>query len=216
MEDPWEYYERVNPGYGKKRFSSIEIRDILIALLIISVAFTVILVRAGNVIYADRMMNILILFGLSALLVSTGFLLHEFAHKFVAQRYGAWAEFRMYPAGLMMALMFSFFGFLFAAPGAVYINGRIDDRMNGKISVAGPLVNIIIGGIAMTVAYTVTDDLIGWIAYWFAFFNMFLAFFNLLPIPPMDGSKILKWNPAIYVTMIAIAFVAMLSLWGFI
>ena len=47
---------------------------------------------------------------ISLVAVSTGFLMHELMHKFVAQRYGAWAEFRVFPLGLMMAILFSFFG----------------------------------------------------------------------------------------------------------
>ncbi|UCC92947.1 MAG: hypothetical protein JSW25_09845, partial [Thermoplasmata archaeon] len=50
---------------------------------------------------------------------TTGFFLHEMAHKFVAQRYGCWAEFRYSQQGLLIALVLSAVaGFLFAAPGA--------------------------------------------------------------------------------------------------
>jgi Zn-dependent protease len=53
----------------------------------------------------------------------------------------------------------------------------------GKIALAGPLTNIIL-------------------AYLFLFFNFdflktvnaWIAFFNLLPIPPLDGSKVLHWK----------------------
>lgn len=35
--------------------------------------------------------------------------------------------------------------------------------------------------------------------------NAFLAFFNLLPIPPLDGSKILAWNAPVYIAAMAVA-----------
>ena len=34
------------------------------------------------------------------------------------------------------------------------------------------------------------------------YMNAFLALFNMLPIPPLDGSKIYKWNPAVYIMML--------------
>ena len=38
-----------------------------------------------------------------------------------------------------------------------------------------------------------------------AMINFFLALFNLLPIPPLDGSKVFTWNIPIWVVTIAIA-----------
>jgi Zn-dependent protease len=67
-------------------------------------------------------------------------------HKFVSERYGFQAAFRMWPQGLMLALVLSAFtGFVFAAPGATYIEGYgIKTKENGIISLAGPLTNIVI------------------------------------------------------------------------
>ena len=83
-----------------------------------------------------------------ALLVSVGlgFILHELAHKFVAIRYGFYAEFRMWFEGFIFALITAFIlGLVFVAPGAVYIHGEyISREQNGKISIAGPLVNIVL------------------------------------------------------------------------
>ena len=207
MEDPWEYYEENRRSSVSKRFSKIEIREIIIAVTIISLAFAIML-RDSVLVLSSDMLNYLAIFGLSALLVITSFIPHEMAHKWVAQKYGAWAEFRMYPAGLMMAIMFSFFGFLFAAPGAVYINGNINMEKNGKISIAGPLTNLVIGGIAMALCY-ITSGLWSDIFGLFAWLNVFLAFFNMLPINPMDGSKIFKWNRVVYVSTMAVT-IAML------
>lgn len=211
MGDPWDDMYRVNPGFGKRRFSSAEIRDIIVAVFFLTISFFIILTRnnAGHYFSPDRATEMLIWFGIAVLLVVTSFMLHEFAHKIVAQRFGAWAEFRAYIPGLFMGLLFSFLGFLFAAPGAVYIQGRISNEMNGKISAAGPMVNLIVAAIALTLWYVLPiSSLAVWITlFYLGYINAFLAFFNLLPIPPLDGSKIYRWNPALYVTMIAIALV---------
>lgn len=178
-------------------------------MLVLSLAFTIIYARSNTTFFFDDIiLNTAMWFLTSVVIVSICFLLHELGHKFVAQRYGAWAEYRMYPQGLGLCLLFSLFGFLFAAPGAVVIAGRIDDARNGKISVAGPLVNLVLGALFLAMMFVTTGRLHA-IIYLLAHFNVFLALFNLIPIPPLDGSKILKWNVPVFVAM-AVAGVAML------
>ena len=138
------------------------------------------------------------------------FLLHEFGHKFTAQRAGLWSEYRMFPVGLVITLVSSFLGFLFASPGAVYIRGNMDDRTNGKVSIAGPIVNIILAavGIAGCLAFNYSAMVVPMLLL--ANLNAFLAVFNLLPIPPLDGSKIFRWNIGIWIVTIAIAAVELI------
>jgi len=218
MSDPWDDLPRINPGFGMPRYSRAEMNDLLIAMLGLSVAFTILLTRGNSnadLFSSNSAINMILLFVLAVALVSTSFIFHELAHKVVAQKYGAWAEFRLNPMGLLMAMIISFFGFLFAAPGAVYIRGMIDRRMNGHISAAGPLVNLIIGGSALAVAL-LTSGLISSIMMVFATLNAFLAIFNLLPIPPLDGSKIYPWNMGVYVIMVGSAVLLLLTAMGWI
>jgi len=197
----------INPGFGRPRFSKIEIRDIGIAILVLSVSFTLIYRGNKGFFSDDYVTNILCWFGVSLLFVITSFMMHEMGHKFTAQRFGAWSEFRMYPVGLLICLISSMFGFLFAMPGAVYINGYITDEQNGRISVAGPAVNIALCAIALVVAilFGGAYSKVGAILLVLAHLNSFLAVFNLLPIGPLDGSKILKWNAPVYGVMIGVA-----------
>jgi len=131
---------------------------------------------------------------------ATAFFLHEMAHKFVAQHYGCWAEFRYSRQGLIIALaLAAFAGFLFAAPGAVYIAGRIDQRQNGIISIAGPLTNVAVAVAAIPILLMFSGTIIASGFYTVIFFNAILAIFNMIPVMPLDGAKVLKWNPAIYV-----------------
>jgi Zn-dependent protease len=41
-----------------------------------------------------------------------------------------------------------------------------------------------------------------------AYFNAFLAVFNMIPVMPLDGAKVWKWNAGIYV--VSMAFVVIL------
>ncbi|MDR0198697.1 MAG: site-2 protease family protein [Methanomassiliicoccaceae archaeon] len=187
------------------RYSAMELRDIAISVVVLSVAFAIAFSRRND-------LDMLLLFGISAVVVCTSFVIHELAHKFVAQRFGAWAEYRMFPFGLLVALLLSFTGLIFAAPGAVYIKGYIDRAMNGKISAAGPAVNIVIGVVALVLAYS-TDGLVSSVFWIMASINAFFAVFNMLPIPPFDGSKIYGWNVAIYLLMMAAAVALLATAW---
>ena len=75
--------------------------------------------------------------------VGAGFLLHEIGHKFVSMKYGYWAEFKLWPLGLVIAFVTAFLGFVFAAPGAVNTYAdQMSDEINGRISIAGPMTNM--------------------------------------------------------------------------
>ena len=88
----------VNPGYSQGGFSRIELRDIAISVGVLAAAFTIIYARANTSFFSDNIaVNSVMWFATSLVIVSVCFLLHEFGHKFTAQKYGAWAEYRMFP-----------------------------------------------------------------------------------------------------------------------
>jgi len=210
----------VNPTYsrGGMKFSRHELRDIVISMAFLIASFTIIYIRGINTRYSNYWEIVLFYLGLSTLFVVTAFLCHEMAHKYVAQKYGAWSEFRMFLSGLLFCLIFSFTGFLFAAPGAVMISGRIDKEEYGRISLAGPAVNFFIAGLAILfVLVSGINGLVASILMMMAYLNAFLGIFNMIPIPPLDGSKVIRWSvPAYLLTVfIGIAEVAFVywTLW---
>ncbi|MFQ5887878.1 MAG: site-2 protease family protein [Candidatus Hydrothermarchaeales archaeon] len=146
-------------------------------------------------------------------LISIGisFIAHELAHKYVAQRYGCWAEFRMWETGLTLAFLMAItMKFVFAAPGAVYISGGyfgISKKENGLISVAGPLTNLILA--LLFSPLLALPGFLGTLGYFGFFVNAWLAFFNLIPFPPLDGSKVLAWSPMVWAGVSLIAFIFM-------
>lgn len=219
MQDD-RYEIHVNPGYGRSRFSRRELGDIAISMIVLAVAFTIL--YRDNVVMACLEYHLgetgkwAGLLAICLALVVFSFLLHEFSHKFVAQRYGMWSEYRMYPMGLVLTLVTSVIGFLFAAPGAVYIDGPMDRERNGRISVAGPVVNILLAAVGIAAVLAVNDSpyfiddpmFLGIMVFvMLASLNSFLAVFNLLPVPPLDGSKVFAWNKTVWAAMIAVAAV---------
>ena len=189
------------------KFTTSEIRDLIIAFIFISLSFAI--VSGGRDVNAILNILPIVMVG-----VGTGFILHELGHKFVSMKYGYWAEFKLWPQGLIFALITSFFGFVFAAPGAVYTYANyMTDEINGKISIAGPIVNIIVALVFLAIATLVYQDafnngtsllifVVSSVGY---SINSFLATFNLLPIGNLDGSKVFRWNVAIWAITIAVA-----------
>ncbi len=184
-------------------FSRIEVRDIIIAWLGLSLAFSLALSGGGiSVLLGNESGGLLSLgyvpvFLISAITVGSGFVMHELMHKFVAQRHGFWAEFRMWPLGLVLALVTSLLGFIFAAPGATYISGtNITDEENGIISFAGPLTNVVVAALFVPVLLFATSNILGTLGFEGVFVNVFLALFNMLPVMPLDGAKVFRWSKA--------------------
>ncbi|MDY7083165.1 MAG: metalloprotease [Halobacteria archaeon] len=137
-------------------------------------------------------------FVVSLVTAGSGFLLHEIAHKVVAQRYGYWAEFRADYEMLAIAVLgAAAVGFLFAAPGAVRIRSQrgrgISERHSGLISVAGPVTNIVLFVVFFGVSLFF-GGIVGYIGEFGAFINAFLAAFNMVPYGPLDGAKVLRWS----------------------
>lgn len=189
--------------------SRTEIIHLGLAMLTLSVAFA--FAMAGGIAglsYADNPLSTLLkYFQFSVLAILTGFFFHEMSHKLMARRYRLWAEFRMFPQGLLFALIFGiFFGFVIAAPGAVNIWGGARRFEMGKIAAAGPMANIVIGAITM-IGYMEMglDSFYGSVLGFICMVNVFLAFFNLIPLGPLDGKKIIIWNSMVWAVMFIVS-----------
>ncbi|MFC1690684.1 hypothetical protein ACFL0W_00760 [Nanoarchaeota archaeon] len=147
---------------------------------------------------------------ISAFTVGIGFLIHELAHKIVAQKYRCWAEFRSFDFMLLIAILLSFSGFIFAAPGAVMISGKISKSQNGKISAAGPLANFGVSGLFLLL-YLLFGPTVKMIAYFGAYINALLGLFNLIPFGFFDGRKIMNWNKVFYGIIVGTGIILMIG-----
>jgi Zn-dependent protease len=193
--------------FGNISTSDREIFDILKAWAAVSIAFGIVLSTSLPDFYQK--------FIIASLTVGVGFLLHELSHKFVAQRYNCFAEFRSFDNMLILAIAMSFFGFVFAAPGAVMISGRVNTRKNGIISAAGPLTNIALA-IAFIPLFFASSTFLQSMAFYGFMINAWLALFNMLPFWLFDGAKILKWSKPAYFAIVAAALFLMFFRHSFI
>jgi len=130
---------------------------------------------------------------------------HELAHGWVAYKMGdptakMLGRLTLNPVkhlDLIGTLLLLIIGFGWAKPVPVNLeNIPIDKRRKGIIlvSAAGVTANIICAFIALLFLQLLApgrDDIMYKILNLLAYINILLAAFNLIPIPPLDGSKIL-------------------------
>ncbi|MBN2094881.1 MAG: metalloprotease [Candidatus Aenigmarchaeota archaeon] len=188
-----------------------EIKDILISWVALSIAFMLLfngitLFTLGNL--AGISLNVLLTF---LFLVAVSFLSHEFGHRQVARRYGFQANYEMWPVGVILAVFSSLFGFLIAAPGAVVIRHggaflasrkKLND-ISLKISISGIAVNLALGILFAVASFFAFPDMFRLAAS----INFWLAFFNLLPIAPLDGSKVLYYSKKVWAIFFALSII---------
>lgn len=202
-----------------ERITRREEADLFVSWIAISFAFAIIFLRdIGQV----APVTALIYLGISLLTVGVGFILHEMAHKFVAIKYGYWAEFRKDNIMLVVAVaLAALVGVVFAAPGATVIysnsaDGRgLSREENGKISASGPIVNLILcipfaailllGGHGTSTASNIVT-MIGMVGLQV---NAMIAAFNMLPVSVLDGKKVWSWNKPVFFVLIIAAFAAL-------
>jgi Zn-dependent protease len=142
-------------------------------------------------------------FVIAAVLLLYSIVIHEVAHGWVAYKMGdqtaKWSGRlslnpikHLDPIGTLMLLIA---GFGWAKPVPVNIN-NIPDRRKGLIFVssAGIIANILFAFAALLlfrVFSTSYSGLLARVVYTVVHINITLAALNLIPIPPLDGSKIL-------------------------
>ena len=194
------------PRPARVRTSRTELIQIGIAYVVLTVDMLLILSansylgRSANGSFSSITLGTIALAAGAAL---TGFVAHELAHKVVAQRHGFWAEFRLSPFGLILSLVTAAVGFLFAAPGATLVAGMSEQDADnwGRTSLAGPMSNLAFATVFYAGAVGASIALPGWVGplLFLAFINAWFGTFNLVPIGPLDGRKVLRWSTAIWV-----------------
>ena len=154
-----------------------------------------------------------------AIMLLVGFPIHEFSHALAAYRLGdgtakLFGRLTVNPiahfdpvGGVLLAVTFigsaaygGSFGFGWAKPTPVNpMNLRYGRRGEAIVAAAGPISNLVLAAAAaIPLRYLIaTPDLAADVPmlvdvlYLFVVINVVLLLFNLIPIPPLDGSKVL-------------------------
>ncbi len=148
-----------------------------------------------------------------AAVMTASFLVHEFAHKIIAQRAGMWAEFRLTTWGAVLTFASVFLPFKMIAPGAMMIGGSMPSSKDMlKISVAGVLTNITFSATFLALAMGLPIGPFTWMLYFSAYINAFMALFNMIPFGVLDGYKVFSINKVVW----AFVFAASAALTAFL
>ena len=218
--EPWDDEPHPQISFGRR-----EIRDLLLASLVLSAGMALVLGgRRGDPLTFPTGLDsfdwpaFFTILPFAALATIPAFILHELAHKLVAQKKDLAAEFLVHPWGLSLAMLSPFLlKVLLAAPGVVEIyderalrdeeltavERRAQRQDAGIISIVGPVVNLILAygaflldGVFPGVRVPASEASgIGNTAFELIMvINLVLAAFNMLPVNPFDGRKILRWS----------------------
>ena len=147
----------------------------------------------------------------AGLVLLIGFPVHEFAHAWAAYIQGdatakMFGRLTLNPAvhldktGSILLLISALAGWVIGwAKPTPYNAANLRNRRNGEVLVAlaGPAANMIVAAAAgivfrLIIAFQVPLPIaVGVILLYFIQYQVLLAIFNLLPIPPLDGSAVL-------------------------
>jgi Zn-dependent protease len=196
-QTPSSYEYKVTYGQprraeGRVYFSPKELKHLAVAaLLVIGIGLSYVLFGGPFAAVGWTMMSVF------ALVLTASFLTHEIAHKVTAQRRGLWAEFRLTTWGALLTLV-SVISPLFKiiSPGAVMISGSASLDEMGKISIAGPITNIVFSTAFLGATFIPGNFQV--LFFLAALLNGFIALFNLIPMGILDGFKIFSWNKTVW------------------
>lgn len=189
----------IQPQRRKVKFSKTETRHLILG--------TALVTAAGISFFIGNAEVGIVGLAVATVLFAMGFILHELAHKYVAQGYGLWAEFRLNITGVLLTALSIVSPIKFIAPGAVVISGLADKDKMGRTAFAGPLVNIITTAGLLIVLPTFRGGLIYAALLYGASINAFLAVFNLIPFSVFDGRKVFTWNRQYWAALFVVAAV---------
>ena len=202
MPEQFRIYEFRTPDNGGSNFKDKvveylpKIGFILIALLFIA-SFTDLL---------SNPIKLLITYPIFIL----SLVLHELSHAYMADFLGdptprLTGRLTLNPLkhlDIVGTLLFLFCGFGWAKPVQVDAsNFRKPDRAMVSVALAGPLCNFILallGALVFRITLESTQNIkylynIGFVCFQLTSINVLLAVFNLIPIPPLDGSRLVHY-----------------------
>jgi Zn-dependent protease len=143
------------------------------------------------------------------LAVSVAFLVNRIVCKLLASRLGCVAYYKIWLPGLVFGFLLMLIGFKFPAIGFMTIHPfafgrwgfksrRTSMTEDGLMGFVGPASNILLA----VVLGAFSDPMLSYMS----FVNAYFALFNLLPIKPLSGFKIVVWKPWIWLFLVIINF----------
>ncbi len=147
---------------------------------------------------------------IGAVLAITGYLAHEFMHKFMALRYRTRMEFK----STLLAGIITFISAAIGAPVAPVALGELHDEPLNKqqrmlVSISGPMANIAFA--AIFIAFSLA--FVSWRPYLEAgiTLNIAMAVASILPVGFLEGKRVWQYSKALCIFLLFITLAMQLS-----
>ncbi len=204
-------------------FSHEEIRDSLVSIAALTIGFTIALFQPGTVLEA-------VVGGVVTLLiVAVTFFPRELSQRSAAKALNCYVKYELWPTGAILAVVTSFLGFVFAAPGGVNIGSKPQERYGrwwvdltpqqiGIVASSGPLISIglamtffLVAPLAPSIPLFPAVNVFGVAAK----INAVYALSTLIPFSPLDGAKVMRWNAGLwFFSLFTAAALLFFAVWG--
>ncbi len=131
-------------------------------------------------------------FKYSAIIAAPAIILHELGHKFAGFAFGIPSFYTVLWWGLLIGIVLRVLGsgFIFFIPGYVNIGAAVAPGPMALIAFAGPAVNLALFVISWAMLKMQIKPKWNRALAISMQINLWLFIFNMLPIPPLDGSKV--------------------------
>ncbi len=187
--------DNIKYSFLKTQISVLEIFKMLFSISLLSAGF--------SAIQSPDLGSFINILPIAFVAVGLSIYLHDVAHDVVASEYDVDTRFRIWIPGFALMIFSIFFGGLFAAFMSNEIEG--ETKEGGVIHLAGPVMSLILAVLFLQILRLGGSwELLGRFG---AAISISIAAYNLLPMKPVDGYYIYKWNKVWWIVLLIPAFV---------
>ncbi len=183
--------------------------DFLISFIVLGLALSIAYRHIISGYSPEKFLFLLLPVGFLSSLIAIG--LSYGSMRFLSERYGYRINFTLFTSGIIFALVTSIFGFIISLPGSTRVIGSVNNEIEGKIALSSPLMNIVLGAILSAFSF-ISSGTLSEIFIIISGSSLMVAVFSSLPVPPLPGYSILKWNFYIYIIELAFSVTFLVSL----
>ena len=140
-----------------------------------------------------------VLIGIYVVMGGVALIIHEIGHWYLTRKYECYTEVRFWGLGAVIMVITSWlFGNVFAQPTLTLVRHRVplEQRSIGLIMLSGPALSVLIALLCLCIVplggLFAAAGMIGFMI------NLMTGIFELLPIPPCDGSDVRQWSRAVW------------------
>jgi PKD repeat protein/Zn-dependent protease len=183
--------------------SARELVVIIVSALVFTLAFIV----------KDRLQVIMVTLGVFVLMGGIAVVAHELGHRITAGRCQCETELQFWGLGTLTMLLTAWlFGNIFAKPSRTVLQETPDltPRQRALIMVAGPTANLLFAALSLILLFQGgIFALAGGVG---VSINLLVGVIALLPVKPMDGRLIFRWNPLAWLVIFVPVLIVYLAI----